>query len=261
MARKSRMKSNSIRVDFKGVEGKLSPIPDGEYNAKVVEVTKEDGQAAEYLKWTFELTDEEFEGRKVFLNTSLAPQALWNLRGLLEAIGVDVPDDELDIDLSDLTDRDIGLLIENETYEGKKRPRVSDYFPLDGESQDEEEEEEEEPKSKRKARSRDDDEDEEDEPKSKRKSRRSRDDDEEEEDPKRSRRSRDDDEEEEPKSKRKSSKKKAKGPTEDDINEMSEDELEELVEEHELELDLQEYRTLTKKRNHVIDAMSEAGIL
>lgn len=47
--------------------------------------------------------------------------------------------------------------------------------------------------------------------------------------------------------------------TEDDIQEMNEDELEALVEEHELDLDLSEFKTLRKMKNAVIDAMEEGG--
>lgn len=51
------------------------------------------------------------------------------------------------------------------------------------------------------------------------------------------------------------------GVTADAINEMSQDELEALIEEHELEVDLDEHKTLRKKRSAVIDAAEEAGIL
>lgn len=49
--------------------------------------------------------------------------------------------------------------------------------------------------------------------------------------------------------------------TADDIAGMSQDELEELVEEHELDVDLDEFKTLRKKRTAVVDAAEEAGIL
>lgn len=49
--------------------------------------------------------------------------------------------------------------------------------------------------------------------------------------------------------------------TADDINGMNQDELEELVEEHELDVDLDDYKTLRKKRTAVVDAAEEAGIL
>lgn len=290
MARTSRKKSKGIIVDFKGVEGKLGKIDDGDYLGKVVEVTQEEGQNGDYLKWTFELQDEGVEGRRVFLNTSLLPQALWNLRGLLEALGVEVPDDEMDIDPAELVDLTVGLTIESETWEGKKRPKVADYFAA---------EEDEAPKkksSKKKSKADDDDEDEEDEPKKPltraqkrklakakeaeeeeddeedekpaRKSRRSRDDDEDEGE-KPARKSRrasrddddDDDEDEDEKPARGKKKSKAKGPTEDEVNDMTEEELEELIEEHELKVDLGKSKTLTKKRNVTIDALTEAGVI
>lgn len=49
--------------------------------------------------------------------------------------------------------------------------------------------------------------------------------------------------------------------TADDIGSMSEDDLEELIEEHELEVDLDDYKTLRKKRAAVVDAAEEADIL
>jgi hypothetical protein len=51
------------------------------------------------------------------------------------------------------------------------------------------------------------------------------------------------------------------GVTADDINGMNQDELEALIEEHELDIDLDDYKTLRKKRTAVVDAAEEAGIL
>jgi len=51
------------------------------------------------------------------------------------------------------------------------------------------------------------------------------------------------------------------GVTADDINKMNQEELEELVEEHELDIDLDDFKTLRKKRTAVIDAAEEADIL
>ena len=49
--------------------------------------------------------------------------------------------------------------------------------------------------------------------------------------------------------------------TADDINGMNQDELEALVEDHELDVDLDDFKTLRKKRTAVIDAAEEAEIL
>ena len=47
----------------------------------------------------------------------------------------------------------------------------------------------------------------------------------------------------------------------EDINEMSEDELQELIDEHDLEVDLEDHKTLRKKKSAVVDAMEEAELL
>lgn len=56
-------------------------------------------------------------------------------------------------------------------------------------------------------------------------------------------------------------KKKAAKLGEDEIKAMSEDELEELVDKHELEVDLAKAKTLSKKRNVVLEAMTENDLI
>lgn len=125
MAKKS--KKTVVSVNMKGVEGKGVRTKPGEYLAEVSEATLEDGPKAKYIKWEFDLDD----GGKAWFNTSLAKNSLWNLRGLLEAMGEDVPDDEMDIDLEDLKGKRVGIVIELEEYEGKKRSKMVDYFSED----------------------------------------------------------------------------------------------------------------------------------
>lgn len=130
-------KKNTVRVNFKDVEVRAK-IPDGQYRAAVAEITSEDGTQAKYLKWVWEIQDEQFQGRKVFYNTSLAPQALWNLRNLLETLGVETPDAETDLDLDSFVGLEAILRIENEVWEGKERPKVSDFTPIDAAAVDDE---------------------------------------------------------------------------------------------------------------------------
>lgn len=64
-------------------------------------------------------------------------------------------------------------------------------------------------------------------------------------------------------SKKKSGGKSKKAATwsSDDIMEMSEEELEEVIEQADVEVDLDEHKTLRKKKNAVIDALTEADLL
>jgi hypothetical protein len=279
MARTRKKKGKTLSVNFKGVEGKQSTIPADDYAVKVDEVTEEEGQNHPYLKWVFVITDGDFEGRKLYLNTSLSPNALWNLRGLLESLGQEVPDDEMDIDLEELVGSECVVTTDTEKYEGRMRSIIVDFVSSD-EAGSKDEEEDDEPKSKKgkssKKGKRDEEEEEEDEDEkpSRSKKRRAANDDDDEDEPKskkKSRRSRDEEEEEEDddavedrrasKSKAGKKSKKAKGVTVDELEDASESDLEEFIEEHNLDIDLGKAKTLTKKRNLVQDALEEADLL
>lgn len=60
---------------------------------------------------------------------------------------------------------------------------------------------------------------------------------------------------------RRSSGKEDKEITEDDVKEMSQDDLEAVIEEHKFDIDLGDFRTVSKMRAAVIDALKEAGVI
>lgn len=147
MAAKSKRsrKSRSISVDFEGVESGGFNLADGTYVAEIAsaeEKESSEGNPMVLVKW-------KVKGKNVTLfdNLSLLPQALWRLKTMLEAIGVEVPDSAMDVDLDDLEGQSCKLEVTNETYEGKERPKVTNYLSLEdkgGEEEEGEEEEEEE---------------------------------------------------------------------------------------------------------------------
>lgn len=176
MARSSKAKKgkkgNSISVDLSEVESKTI-VPDGDYLLTVKEVTQEEGQDSgeAYLKWVLQIEG----GGVVYENTSLSEAALWRLRGMLESLGMEIPDDKFDLDLEDLVGEECGGTIVSEVYNQKKKNIVVETFPAsqigEDDEEDDEEEEDEEPKSKKKGKSKskpepeeeDEDEEEEDE--------------------------------------------------------------------------------------------------
>lgn len=241
MAKSDKKKSKKLKVSFKDVETRKK-VPDGQYHAKVEEVSVEDGNEHQYLKWTFEVMDPEYKSAKLYTNTSLAPQALWNLRSLLDALGVETPDDEFELDLPSYVGLEVNLTVENETYEGKQRPKVTDYSPLDetAEAEDDEEKSDDEDEEA----SDDDDEEEESEDEES-------DDDEEAEE---------DDEEEAPPPK-KDGKKKAKKVTEDEVKEMDLDEMKDLLKKHGLKVKGLDDMRASKQVAAVIDALEGADLL
>lgn len=121
-------------------------IPEGEYIVTVDEVSVEESQQGnQYLKWVFKVIDGPQKNSKIYHNTSLLPQSLFNLKNLLIALGVPVPDKAFQLNLDECEGCNCGVTVTHETYDGKKRSRVTDVFPLDAsdvEDADEEADEE-----------------------------------------------------------------------------------------------------------------------
>lgn len=224
-----------LKVNFKDSELRTR-IDDDNYHCKVAEVTEEEGNEYNYLKWTFEIVEEgKYLGRKVYTNTSLSPAALWNLRQLLETLGVETPDDEMELDLEAYAGLELICRVENEVYQGKDRPKVTDYIPLE-ETADVDDDE----------KSDDDDEEEEDEEEE------SEDEEEESED--------EEDEEEEDEEDEEESEDEG-GMTEAEVAELDDDELADLVKKNKLKVDLASTKKKSKRVAMVVEAMKKAKLL
>lgn len=117
-------KAKTVKVDFQGVESNGIP-EEGRQLATVADCTLEvsDNSGAQYLNWRFKCA-----GGTAWHTASLQPQALWNLRNILEALGLEIPDGEIDIDPAEFVDMQIGLDIEHEVYQRKPKAVVVDVF-------------------------------------------------------------------------------------------------------------------------------------
>jgi len=126
-----------INVDLTNVEtgnndGDFETLPEGNY--KVIVDTIEHMTEKNYLKWTLNVNGGGYDGRKLWLNTSLKPQALWKLK---EVLGRIAPEMDLDGQLNLDTDELIGLPaiaeVEHEEYQGDTKERVEElHAPEDG---------------------------------------------------------------------------------------------------------------------------------
>lgn len=243
---KSRKAVTSMEVDFTGVEAGGRSMSNGWAHGRVKKAewttAKESRNAMVKVAWEAKRGKEKATVYDNLVNTE---NALWRFKQMLEAVGIEVPDGALDVDVTELVDLECDLLIENEDYEGKDQPRVVDYRaagageidededkpkskrkPKDAEEDEEEDDEEEAPKSKRRAsKDKDEDEDEEEEtPKSKRRSRAEpEDEDEEEDEPPKRKRSRDTEDEEEEDEKPSRKKKRTRDEEEEDEDDEEED--------------------------------------
>jgi hypothetical protein len=125
----ARSKKKAISVNFDGVESGGSVLPEDDYLVKVDEVELEtsDSSGQDYLSFTFEVAEGDHTGKKLYHNCSLQPQALFNLRNVLESLGVDVPDGPMDLDPADLIDLTCSVAVQHEEYQGKTKARIVEF--------------------------------------------------------------------------------------------------------------------------------------
>lgn len=143
MAKKEKKskKSNGIKIDFTGVEARAAAHPEGRFAFAVedVEVKTSENSGNDYLQWVLKSSK-----GKVYYITSLASHALWNLKSVLEAAGQNVPDGELEIDIDELKELEFGGEVVHEKYEGKTKGVIAEVFPVDEVEGDSEESDDEE---------------------------------------------------------------------------------------------------------------------
>lgn len=122
-------RKGGISVDFSGVESGGRAVPDDDYMATVVSIEeKESAEGNAYLAWKWKIAEGSYKGATVYDNTSLKPTALWRLKTLLECMGVDVANGKMSLNLKEYIGKTIGIRIANETYQGKEKPRISDFL-------------------------------------------------------------------------------------------------------------------------------------
>lgn len=254
MARRSTKSKTQVKVNFKGVESFKTP-PEGDYKVKVLEATMGKSQADnDQIEATLEISEGKFKGTKLWMYFPLQENSLWKLHAFLTALGMEVPDDDMDIDLSDLVDEELVGVLTHETYKGKKRAKMTDFDSLEnykGSADEDGEDDDAGEKGKKKK-----------DKKGKKNKDKGADTGEK---SKKDKKSKDEPEEKSSKkSKDKAGKKdkKAKKYAKSDVEDMDEDELQAIVDKHDLDdVELDDHKKIGKKRAAVIEALEEADLL
>ncbi len=119
-----------ISVDFTGVEaggGRL--LPEDTYQFEVEEVEEKEGEDSgqPYLAFTLKVTEGDYEGTKAWDNFSLQPQALWKLRGFMEAAGLETTDGPMEIDPEEFVGLIVTGAVIHEDYKGRQKHRIDGY--------------------------------------------------------------------------------------------------------------------------------------
>lgn len=304
MARRASKKPAREKVNFANV-GKMFK-ENMEYPCEVKSAEVETGTDFPYVHVQLKGLDEGYGGATLHENFSTSPGALWKMREIMEAAGLDIPEGDLDtdelaaefaedilgaqllvatrkrekpdggfsivpdgyapmtdakpagkkatskkksapeVDLDELDDDDIKALAEEFDIKGRSVSKLREALAA-ADPEDiieackdlgigEEEKEEKRPfrSSTKTSRSEKDEDEDEGKPagRSERGSKKSN-----------------------------ASRKKKPSLTEDEVNEMNEEELGDLIEQHDLDVDLDDHKTLRKKKVAVIDALQEAGLI
>lgn len=140
----------SVRINFAEVESSFEPLPEGHYECVIetVEVRQSKSSDNDYLNWEMKVLDDEYEGRRLWMITSLSEKALFRLKDTFLALEAIEEDDEIDLEWDDdvditpqegpvLTNPDvIGLpctaIVTNEMYDGRERNRVNELAGTNG---------------------------------------------------------------------------------------------------------------------------------
>lgn len=122
-------KKTGISVDLSKVGKSFEEGQD--YLVQCTECTLEDGQNAPYFALKLEGTD-EFEGAVMYHNASTSEKALWRLRPLVEAFGIDIPDGPMDLAPEDFVGKFAMCSVYKDRYDGKVSMKPEDFWPAEG---------------------------------------------------------------------------------------------------------------------------------
>lgn len=211
MAKKN---STALKVDFTGVESSKFIKKPGEYKLEVTEAIEEKSSSKnKMITVKFKVTEGKSKGSVISAWFPLVKQSLWKLRDFLTCVGLEVPDDEMELELEELNGLACGAEVDMEEYDGSDRAKIKNFI-----GEDDVEASNDDSKDA-------DEEDDADTKKSSKKSKKTSKKDEEEED------------------------------DVEDVSSMDEDELEEFVKERGLDIELEDFGSIKKKRAAVEDAL------
>lgn len=128
-----------LTLDFSNVGertegGRAAHVPEGDYLFKPTKVelrSKKDDESSKYLSWVMAIqAPEKYKGRVIYFITSLKAESLWNLRNLLEDMGIKVPQSTLKLPLQQIIAKGpiFGGTVEDDEYEGKVKSKIVATF-------------------------------------------------------------------------------------------------------------------------------------
>lgn len=125
-----------VRLNFTDTEAYgnsslgMDPLPSGKYHVAITDVdVRESGPrakhpGAEYWAIEFTVQSGEYEGRKLWTNATMLPHALYTIKGILEAIGMETTGNEFDVEPDDLINKE--LVVRGQFKKGGQKYTAAD---------------------------------------------------------------------------------------------------------------------------------------
>src|ERR1035437_10407307 len=113
-------------LNFGGVTtNDFEVLPIGTYNAFIFDIKLKTSQAGDgYYNWEFTVSDDDYKGRKIFMVTSLKPEALWKLKKTLQDLTGETLDGEFEFEAAEFIGCEVAITIKHRTWEGKTQMDV-----------------------------------------------------------------------------------------------------------------------------------------
>lgn len=123
------MKLNAINFDE---VPDFEALPKGEYVCQVFAHEIKPGKKAPFIEWQLLVTEpEQYKGRKLFHNTSLAPNSLGFLKSFLKACNYDWGKSfNPETDCSDVYGCEVVAKVDQRMYNGEPRNKVTGFIPV-----------------------------------------------------------------------------------------------------------------------------------
>lgn len=124
-------------VDFSGIQSAPKPVEGGKYPVRLAEYSYD--ASGNYYKCKLAIAEGDYAGRPLYTNKSLKPQALWAMREMCLAFGIEEevlssPDVDLDEVLATIVEDDMTALaiVGVKIHEEKEVNEVKSIKPWDG---------------------------------------------------------------------------------------------------------------------------------
>lgn len=136
------MTATKQAVDFTNVkEMNFVPrrVPAGEYRAKITKVedhTSQSNKTGKADNWVFTIVLNAHSRNTYPYYCGFDEKQAWKIRNLCIAVGIAVPKKRIMVDPNKLVGKELGVLMDDDEYEGKLKSAVQAVFPTDELSSD-----------------------------------------------------------------------------------------------------------------------------